>query len=116
MQKNTRSHELGMPELDRIIAENLNSFTQLCRIHHVNRIEVFGSSGTDRFDPESSDLDFIVVFDELTPTESFEAYFGLLEGLQELFQLPIDLLVESKIRNPYFLNEIEKTRAILYAA
>jgi hypothetical protein len=45
-----------------------------------------------------------------------DAYFGLLESLEELFGRPVDLVVPSAIRNPYFLKAIEGTRTLLYAA
>ena len=102
--------------MNRLIEERRDALVQLCRSHHVRKIELFGSALTERFDTQSSDLDFIVSFDDIAPGEYVDAYFGLLEGLQELFQRPVDLVVESAITNPYFLNEIEKTRTLVYAA
>ena len=103
-------------ELNPLIEEKRDAVGRLCREHHVLKIEVFGSALTDRFDAQSSDLDFVVSFGDLSPGESADAYFGLLEGLQELFQRHADLVVESAITNPYFLREIAKTRTLLYAA
>jgi hypothetical protein len=76
-------------------------------------MEVFGSAVTDRFDAESSDLDFLVSFDNLEPGEYVDAYFGLMEELQELFQRPVDLVMETAIRKPYFLRNVEKTRTLM---
>ena len=42
------------------------------------------------------------------------AYFGLLEALQELFDRPVDLIVESAIKNTYFLEAVAATRVPLY--
>ena len=103
-------------ELNPLIEEKRDAVGRLCREHHVLKIEVFGSALTDRFDAQSSDLDFVVSFGDLSPGESADAYFGLLEGLQELFHRHIALVVESAITNPYFLREIAKTRTLLYAA
>ena len=102
--------------MNQLIEERHDDFVQLCRKHHVRKIELFGSALTDSFDTLSSDLDFIVSFEDIEPEDYVDAYFGLLEGLQELFQRRIDLVMESAIRNPYFLREIEKTRTLLYAA
>ena len=99
-----------------LIEERRDDVGRLCREHRVRKIEVFGSALTDRFDTKSSDLDFVVSFDDLGPGESVDAYFGLLEGLQGLFQCHVDLVVEDAIANPYFLREIAKTRTLLYAA
>ena len=43
-------------------------------------------------------------------------YFGLLEALEQLFQRPVDLVVRSAIKNPYFLQAVEDTRAAVYEA
>ena len=45
-----------------------------------------------------------------------EAYFGLLEALEKLFGIPVDLVVESAIRNPYFLKSVEQTTTPIYEA
>ena len=58
-------------------------------------MELFGSAAGDNCDPSTSDLDFLVTFEDLRPNEYAEAYFGLLEALRELFQKPIDLVVPS---------------------
>jgi predicted nucleotidyltransferase len=79
-------------------------------------MEPFGSAASDNFDPSTSDLDFLVTFEDLRPNEYAEAYFGLLEALQELFQKPIDLVVPSAVKNPDFPKEIGRTLTLLYAA
>ena len=70
----------------------------------------------DDFDSQSSDLDFLVEFQPLKPGTYADAYFGLKEGLERLFQRPIDLVIESAIKNPYFLKKVEQTKHGLYAA
>lgn len=43
------------------IEENYESLKRLCKKYHVKRFEVFGSALTgEGFDPENSDLDFLV--------------------------------------------------------
>ena len=44
------------------------------------------------------------------------AYFSLRESLEALFGKPVDLVVASAIRNPFFLQAIEQSRTLLYAA
>ena len=46
----------------------------------------------------------------LTPT------FGLLEGLEGLFGAPVDLVVDSAIKNPYFRESVQRSKALIYAA
>jgi predicted nucleotidyltransferase len=68
------------------------------------------------FDPKTSDLDFLVDFEDLESEEYADTYFGLLEGLQELFKRNVDLVMVSAVKNPYFLESIERSRTLLYAA
>jgi len=88
----------------------------LCRRYGVRRLELFGSGVTGRHLPGESDLDFLVEFRSDPPGGYAEAYFGLLESLEELFGSKVDLVVPSAIRNPYFLKAIEGTKTLLYAA
>ena len=88
----------------------------LCRRRHVRRLELFGSAAAGGFNPGTSDLDFLVEFEDLQPRECADAYFGLLEELEEIFQRKIDLVVARSVKNPYLLESIKKSRALLYAA
>ena len=88
----------------------------VCRRYGVRRLELFGSTATGQDRPGESDLDFLVEFGPLPPGGYADAYFGLLESLEELFGRTVDLVVPSAIRNPYFLKAIEETRTLLYAA
>ena len=99
-----------------LIEQNQEGVVRLCHRFHVQRIELFGSATNERFDSQTSDMDFLVTFQDLGLGEHVDAYFGLLEALQDLFQRPIDLVVASAVKNPHFLHEIEKTRTLLYAA
>jgi uncharacterized protein len=87
----------------------------LCQRYHVDRLELFGSAATERYDPLHSDLDFLVQFRAATPEEHADRYFGLLADLQDLFGCPIDLVEIPAIVNPYFLEGIEASRALVYA-
>lgn len=89
---------------------------RLCRRYHVRRLELFGSAVADRYRPGDSDLDFLVEFEPLPPGAYADTYFGLLEALERLFGSPVDLVVASAIRNPYFRQSVDQTKALLYAA
>ena len=102
--------------MNKLIEEKRSTLLGLCQKFHVRKMELFGSAAGDRFDPSRSDLDFLVTFEDLEPAEYAEAYFSLLEALQDLFQRRVDLVVASAVKNPYFLGEIQKTRTLLYAA
>jgi hypothetical protein len=98
-----------------LIEENRRELERVCGVHRVRRIEVFGSAAGAAFDAERSDLDFLVSFHELSPGEYADAYFGLLEDLQTLFQRPVDLVVDAAFQNPYFRQTVDATRTLVYA-
>jgi len=45
-----------------------------------------------------------------------ERYFGLQSDLEALVGRPVDLVVLRAVTNPYFLEGIERSRELLYAA
>ena len=72
-----------------------------CRRAGVRRLTVFGSALTDAFDPERSDVDFLVEFDESADDDLFDAYFSLQEELATVLERPVDLLMADAVKNPY---------------
>lgn len=100
-----------------LIEDNYESLKHLCKQYRVRRLEVFGSVlRGDGFDSGNSDLDFLVEFLPLKPGEHADCYFGLLEALEDLFDRHVDLVMTRAIKNPYFLESINKCREVLYAA
>ena len=99
-----------------VIEAKRAELTELCRRFKVRRLEVFGSAAGEDFDPQRSDLDFLVEFEPLDPGEHADAYFGFLEALQDLFARNIDLVETEAIRNPHFLKGVNENRTPLYAA
>ena len=105
-----------LQEMDRILEEHRGALAEVCGRHGVRRLEVFGSAATERFDPRRSDLDFLVQFDPASPAVMAERYFGLLEDLGTLFGMPVDLVMDTAIRNPFFRQAVDESRTLLYAA
>ena len=99
-----------------LIELKLPEIVSLCRRHHVRRLEVFGSAASGRFDPQRSDVDFLV---EYLPQAShgFRGdYFALQEGLEAVFGRGVDLVMTEAVRSPYFLRGIAKERTVIYEA
>lgn len=100
-----------------LIEKNYEVLKSLCVRYRVRRLELFGSAMTgNNFDPERSDLDFLVEFLPLKEGEYADAYFGLLEAIENLLHRHVDLVMTGAIKNPYFLESINKSRKVLYAA
>jgi hypothetical protein len=101
----------------RLIEDNREAIKDLCTRYQVRRLEVFGSALTVKsFHTERSDVDFLVEFLPLRQGEYADTYFGLLEALEELFDRHVDLVMAGAIKNPYFLESVNRNRKVLYAA
>lgn len=99
-----------------LVEQHIEELKALCRKYRVQSLYLFGSAASKAFDPDTSDLDFLVSFEAMEPVEHKNAYFGLTFSLGELLSAEIDLVEEAAIRNPYFKEEVEETRVVLYAA
>lgn len=92
-----------------------DAIANLCRVHAVCRLRIFGSAITGRFDPERSDVDFLVDFDPQAP-DLFDAYFGLKEDLEKLLDRQVDLVMADAVTNPHFAKSAFASAEDLYAA
>ena len=99
-----------------IDAATLAAVGELCRRYHVRRLDIFGSAVRADFDPARSDVDLLVTFDDAWKTHYADTYFGLLAGLEDLFERKIDLLTERSIENPYLRQAIDSERKPLFVA
>ena len=97
-----------------LISQHADELAALCRRHHVKRLEVFGSAAVGDFNPEKSDIDFLVDIQPLPPAKHADAYFGLLNDLQSIFGRSIDLIEDKAIENPYFRASVDETREPVY--
>jgi predicted nucleotidyltransferase len=89
---------------------------QLCAKHRVIRLSLFGSALGNSFKPGRSDVDFLVEFAPMPPSEYASHYFGLHEDLETLLATPVDLVETKAIRNPFFKDKVESQRVLLFEA
>lgn len=94
---------------------DLEAIARACGAHGVSRLRVFGSAVTDRFDPATSDVDFLVDFDP-SREDRFSDYFGLRDDLVRAVGREVDLVVASAVRNPYFAKHAFGEAVDVYAA
>jgi uncharacterized protein len=102
--------------LPSLIANQQPAVAALCRRTRAKRLALFGSAACGRFDPAASDLDFLVVFEELPAADYSDAYFELKQGLESLFERSVDLLTEANLRNPYLRQRVEAEKLMLYGS
>jgi uncharacterized protein len=99
-----------------IIECHRDEIEQLCRCHGVRRLDLFGSAARNEFDPARSDLDFFVEFQETNWRGSSQRFFGLLHGLEDLLQRPIDLVERPAVQNATFLRVAQVDLEPIYDA
>lgn len=92
-----------------------DQIAEISRSHGVRTLAVFGSAarGDDR--PES-DLDLLVEFEPMSPSDRADAFFGLQFDLERVLRRKVDLFEESAITNPYLAEAIARDRTVVYAA
>lgn len=97
-----------------LITDNIQKLFALCKKHKVKKLYAFGSILTPRFN-EQSDVDILVNFDsEIDHNNYADNYFDFYHALKSLFGREIDLVDESAVKNPYFKEELEETRHLIY--
>jgi uncharacterized protein len=70
--------------MQKLVADRRQEIAGLSRRFGVRRLKLFGSAARDDFDPERSDLDFLVQYQSGGGLGALEAYFGLKEALEGL--------------------------------
>ncbi len=98
-----------------LIEQYLPEIERVCKARHVVNLYAFGSVLTDHFHA-GSDIDFLVEFEDLLPEDYSDNYFDLCDDLERLLLRPVDVVTVRSVKNPYFKNEVMKTRQLIYAA
>jgi predicted nucleotidyltransferase len=87
----------------------------LCRKHGVRKLDLFGSAVNGTFDESTSDLDFVVDFLDYGPGIA-RRFLEFADDTEALFDRPVDLVFDAKMKNPYFRAMVNATREPLYDA
>lgn len=101
--------------LAQIIANNLNQIKDLCKQHKVKELYVFGSATTDHFN-DKSDVDFLIEFEKIEIEDYADNYFHFIEQMENLLGRKIDLVTAKFLRNKFFIQELNETKQMLFAA
>jgi hypothetical protein len=96
-----------------IIDSNINEIQKLCVENKVKLLYAFGSVLTDHFN-NKSDIDLMVDFDNIDLAKYVDNYYNLKFGLQELFERQVDLIEHKAIKNPFFLQQINQQKRLVY--
>ena len=96
-----------------IIEEKKEEIAALCRKHRVERLDLFGSATSDKFDIQTSDIDLIVLFADESSGILYR-FVDLADDLEQMFQRPVDLLTERSIGSPGFRSRVNESRVTIY--
>ncbi len=99
----------------KLIEINLQRIIELCRLHKVKSLAVFGSILTDRFN-DKSDVDMLVDFEQVDHDkfDYVSNYFGLRDALEMLFGRKVDLIEYGNQLNPLFRASVDKKKQVIY--
>ena len=98
-----------------LVKEKREQIAEHCQRLNVRRLDIFGSAATGAFDPEKSDLDFLVEFNEHNTPGIADRYFDLEKSLINLFERKVDLVVARHFENPFFRKNVEASKEPVYA-
>ncbi|CEN49317.1 nucleotidyltransferase family protein [Capnocytophaga canimorsus] len=97
------------------IQKHQEDIVAACKKYKVSSLYAFGSVTREDFSKQSSDIDLLVVFQPIDLLDYSDNYFDLLFILQGIFNRKVDLVTEKSLKNPYFIEEINKTKQLIYA-
>ncbi len=98
------------------IESRLDQIAAICRQHKVARLLVFGSVLRDDFNPETSDIDFLVEFKPEGHKGWMWEYTEVRMAFEALFERKVDVLAERGLQNPILLKYVNREKELLYVA
>ena len=99
------------------VAERTAELSEICRRFHVARLDLYGKAVTADSLTDEDGLTLLVEFQSLPLGDYFDTYFGLLESLEDLFEIPVKLATTYAMEtNPYFRPIDEAAKMKLYGA
>ena len=82
----------------------------------MRRLDLFGSVVREDFDPDRSDIDFLVEFADHTQPGILDRYLALAESLEALLSRQVDLVTVQSVKSPRFLSMVEATKKPVYVS
>jgi predicted nucleotidyltransferase len=92
---------------------NKQNLQDACKAFRVKSLHVFGSFASGAATDES---DLLVEFERESYSGAFDQLMDFKEQMENLFQRPVDVIVNRPFRNPHFQEEVNRTKQLVYAA
>jgi predicted nucleotidyltransferase len=102
----------GVTMID-LLTTHRDEIARLCDAYGAGKLDVFGSAANGDWVPGKSDVDFVVTFDDRSAGYA-RRWLGLEEALSVLLGVPVDLIIDDAIRNPYFRRAVDRHRERMY--
>ncbi len=97
-----------------LLKDNLAQLKTIFQAHKLEKVYVFGLIVSEKFGKDS-DIDFLILFqNDIEPLEKGELWWSLYDTLKAFFKREVDLITESSLKNPYFIQEINRTKELVY--
>lgn len=96
-----------------VLPKYYDQISELCKTYNVNKLYAFGSVTRDDFNNES-DIDLLVDFNPISLFSYADNYFDFNYKLEELLKREVDLIDSKSIKNPYFKEEIDNNKVLVY--
>ncbi|MEL6672007.1 MAG: nucleotidyltransferase domain-containing protein [Bacteroidota bacterium] len=102
-------------ELPPVLAQHLPIIQALCRKHQVKQLWAFGSVLREDFG-EHSDINLLYTMDDALIQEEdwYDSFWGFLDEMEALLGHKLDFIWYQGIKNPYFREEVNATKVVLY--
>jgi predicted nucleotidyltransferase len=99
-----------------IFKDQLPVIVKLFKSQKIKTAYAFGSVVSENFN-DNSDIDLLINFEDgLEPLEKGELCWNLHDALRNVFNREVDILIEGSLKNPYFIEEINEKKELIYAA
>jgi predicted nucleotidyltransferase len=95
------------------VDQNMDELRRLCIMYNVEKMYLFGSVLTPKFN-NRSDIDFLVKFKDIDLSTYFDNYMNFKSNLENLFGREVDLVEEQTLKNPILINSINKSKELVY--
>ncbi len=98
-----------------LILHKKKGIERICAKYKVRSLNLTGSAFSGTWNPQTSDIDFIIEFEPLNPEDHADFYFSLIEELESLLGYPVDLIEMAAVSNPYLRESFSSSQEPLYA-
>lgn len=98
-----------------LIEDNRDEIVALCERFGVRRLALFGSAAKGTFDPETSDLDFLVDLGEYDDRVG-KRFMGFVVALEDLLGRTVHIKTSRSVKSEWLRQELAATAQTIHEA